>query len=751
MNENALNAAMDAAMKRNNSGKSKITQEEAQNFKKAFAKPEFRDMFNEYLKEISDPKNRAEHEAYIEQLETEKKVPKNMKLVKPTAGFCVKVKTDDEKQRKVFINVCHSQDVERATAKSVTQDGKRGQSWTLPHIVSPQRVERDAKGQPSETFDVCFHTDALLRCDNPAFKDLLARTAIDAVQKAVIKVRKTPDFKLNAKYHILKKTVCVGGKPSILNVPRKDKAETTQESKRDEGADKKSKKVAKKNTKPAVKKGFLNSKSSSKKKKSKAKPKFEPPPASKVAGQRSKPLITEISSSRVPKPSGPATPKYTITHRGFLEMQNFLSGRNAQRYANRPKELVIAIELPALISARSVDLDVSDDRLQLFTMKKIYELDLKLPYPVHGAKGKAKFLKKTRTLRVTVPVQPPPKPTKESEQKTDTPAPATVSDPATADESTTVADGQVTANQTEEAVPETTSATSASSNKDTASAPVTGKPSAPKHDQWVKPVDPEQASASRALAEDIKRRAALAKKEAELALEGTATNKAENPAPETPDAPADVEQTSDQPEAPKASISGDFVASKSFTGSQPGYVFQMGDKGLGYYRDTYGQTKTDAAVVAPVPKLPDVKMRQSLASATLLVNVANVDESKSSIDFQESSVVFSLVADGTTSKFAIQLSGNILAEKCRFNVSSKNVAIVVHKETPSLWDTVGSVEFVSEKSDDAAETAAPDAETDVASPSTPEPEAEKTEATADATNIDRTLLMFQNSHLFELD
>ena len=60
--------------------------------------------------------------------------------------------------------------------------------------------------------------------------------------------------------------------------------------------------------------------------------------------------------------------------------------------------------------------------------------------------------------------------------------------------------------------------------------------------------------------------------------------------------------------------------------------------GLGYYRDTYGQAKTEAAVAAPAPKLPDVKMRQSLASATLLVNVANVDESKSSIDFQESSV-----------------------------------------------------------------------------------------------------------------
>ena len=52
MDENALNTAMNASMKRNNSEKSKITQKEAEQFKKAFAKKEFRDMFNDYLKEV---------------------------------------------------------------------------------------------------------------------------------------------------------------------------------------------------------------------------------------------------------------------------------------------------------------------------------------------------------------------------------------------------------------------------------------------------------------------------------------------------------------------------------------------------------------------------------------------------------------------------------------------------------------------------------------------------------------------------
>ena len=52
MDESALNAAMDAAMKRSDSQKGKITKAEADSFKKAFAKPEFRDLFNDYLKEV---------------------------------------------------------------------------------------------------------------------------------------------------------------------------------------------------------------------------------------------------------------------------------------------------------------------------------------------------------------------------------------------------------------------------------------------------------------------------------------------------------------------------------------------------------------------------------------------------------------------------------------------------------------------------------------------------------------------------
>ena len=82
----------------------KITEKEAADMRSAFEKPEFRDMFRQYLEEISDPKARQvrrkgmyewcmplteesmlqEQEAYLQQLERESSIPDDVKLVKPT-------------------------------------------------------------------------------------------------------------------------------------------------------------------------------------------------------------------------------------------------------------------------------------------------------------------------------------------------------------------------------------------------------------------------------------------------------------------------------------------------------------------------------------------------------------------------------------------------------------------------------------------------------------------------------------------
>ena len=69
MTESNLRAALDATMSKKNDDL-KLTSEEADKFKEAFEKPEFRKLMAEYVDEISDPKNKAETDAYIKQVRT---------------------------------------------------------------------------------------------------------------------------------------------------------------------------------------------------------------------------------------------------------------------------------------------------------------------------------------------------------------------------------------------------------------------------------------------------------------------------------------------------------------------------------------------------------------------------------------------------------------------------------------------------------------------------------------------------------
>ena len=60
-----------------------MSTEEADRIGKAFEDPKFREMFKQYIDDLSDPANRAEQEAYLSQLEREHAVPEHMQLVRP--------------------------------------------------------------------------------------------------------------------------------------------------------------------------------------------------------------------------------------------------------------------------------------------------------------------------------------------------------------------------------------------------------------------------------------------------------------------------------------------------------------------------------------------------------------------------------------------------------------------------------------------------------------------------------------------
>ena len=108
-----------------------------------FKEQEFKDLFHEYLDEMSDPKNREEMDTYIRQLEGEGNVPEGMSI--PEEGLCAKgwmksTGTKDGKGSKYFLNVTHTPGVDKATSKTATdpKTGKKGSQWQIPFVISPQ-------------------------------------------------------------------------------------------------------------------------------------------------------------------------------------------------------------------------------------------------------------------------------------------------------------------------------------------------------------------------------------------------------------------------------------------------------------------------------------------------------------------------------------------------------------------------------------------------------------------------------------
>uniref|UniRef100_A0A8C5QW93 PIH1 domain-containing protein 1 n=1 Tax=Leptobrachium leishanense TaxID=445787 RepID=A0A8C5QW93_9ANUR len=100
---------------------------------------------------------------------------------------------------------------------------------------------------------------------------------------------------------------------------------------------------------------------------------------------KSKPIIQEMDSS------SPVVPDYTIV---------------AEPSEGHPSFLVAEISLPKVSSARSLILDLGEDRIVLMGRPDLYVLDIFIPYNIIQEESGAQFNMKTKVLTITMPVQP---------------------------------------------------------------------------------------------------------------------------------------------------------------------------------------------------------------------------------------------------------------------------------------------------------------------------------------------------------
>ncbi|XP_071835031.1 protein kintoun-like [Apostichopus japonicus] len=357
-----------------------ITNEELGRLQKALKDEKFRKMFVEYAEEISNPENRKRYEDEIAELERNRGM--DVKFINPEPAFVLKTGVDGDK--KAFINCCKNENIGKPESKFTEQNGHSGYQWSIPHSLSPSREDVNKEGKKCTVFDCVFHPDCFTAAEkDPRFLNMIKDTAMDGIEREFkvkldrnnVKQLQNMKYKGRMSTTVIRTANSEGPSAKVDGVSALDLPYPYESPSTDINANK------------TVKADSLSSRNE---------------------GAQCKGTLKNggnVSSNS--KIVGPTTPQYTMTHRGVLDMQQFVNAPDA-RPSTRPQELVVRIDLPLLKSASGIQLDVFEKRLYLESTKPAaYRLDIPLPFPVDEDNGSAKFDKSKSCMVVTLPVQPP--------------------------------------------------------------------------------------------------------------------------------------------------------------------------------------------------------------------------------------------------------------------------------------------------------------------------------------------------------
>lgn len=154
-----------------------LSQEEIVKFGKAFENDKFRQLFRDYIDEISDPVNRRKLEQQILQLEREN--GKEAALIEPAPGYLIK--TSENGRSKAYVNICSCENITEIGSSPATRKEINGVQLTIPYSVSP--VQRDQLSR--HIYTVVLNPSTLkYALQNAAVKKLVNETALSAVERS---------------------------------------------------------------------------------------------------------------------------------------------------------------------------------------------------------------------------------------------------------------------------------------------------------------------------------------------------------------------------------------------------------------------------------------------------------------------------------------------------------------------------------------------------------------------------------------
>ena len=250
-------------------------------------------------------------------------------------------------------------------------------------MLGPPHMEKDKKGVPCMTFEVCFHEETIrMSKSNERFRDMVARVSLDAVEAQMKKQMGASgaDLELDRKYRVLRGVNSFGGKPRTMSIavptggsPGSSSSPsapmlipTGQDEQKGSGGGDDGQ--TEENFGSGLKTGFLAGKKQQEKQpQKKSKAGIVELSEAEAAAVRAKTAQQQCKDED--KGPGLVAPRYTVVHRGIYDLADQMQGSDAKvllqgQVRKRPKELVIRIELPQVVSmAKSkMELEVGEGK-----------------------------------------------------------------------------------------------------------------------------------------------------------------------------------------------------------------------------------------------------------------------------------------------------------------------------------------------------------------------------------------------------
>jgi dynein assembly factor 2 len=361
-----------------------MSRQEMKGLVKAMETEEFKSIMSDYMKDISDPKNKEELEQYLTQCEENGELPPNTKLIRPVAGFCMKtscsklINRKEKKffEQKTFINITSHEVMDPPKKVERVNNGRKGYTFELPYRVSKGRPDQDTKGDVCTTFDVVFHPEVLSM--SMMYKGDFLKFVCDTALDGVGKVLAQDNEKISKDYKILRNLRCKGGKPASITI----KVE---------------------NSNP-----IINAMDPSKHETSLQKEIMsQSKDAKKVQDEEVKDKTIDEEdedAEELQRIEGISTPKHKVVYSYPVNIQDcWEPPADVLQDRKFPVSLRVTIQTPFIDGIKDAELDINDDTL-MFKVPDIYDLMLTFKYKVDPDRGNAKFEKDKKRLVIDLPI-----------------------------------------------------------------------------------------------------------------------------------------------------------------------------------------------------------------------------------------------------------------------------------------------------------------------------------------------------------